>query len=51
MAKDEKLLKIFKYNLDLHRITTGWIDDTCPDELLEEFFNEESEIKIYELKK
>lgn len=50
MAKDEKLLKIFKYNLDLHRITTGWIDDTCPDELLEEFFNEESEIKIYELK-
>ena len=50
LAKDEKLLKIFKYNLDLHRITTGWIDDTCPDELLDEFFLENSEIKIHDLK-
>ena len=50
LARDEKLLKIFKYNLDLHRITTGWIDDTCPNDLLEEFFNERSEIKIQDLK-
>ena len=50
LAKDDKLLKIFKYELDLHRITTGWIDGTCPEELLEEFFREEDEIKIYDLK-
>jgi uracil-DNA glycosylase len=50
LAKDEKLLKIFKYNLDLHRITTGWLDDNCPNELLEEFFIETSEIKIQNLK-
>jgi DNA polymerase len=50
LARDERLLKIFKYNLDLHRITTGWIDDTCPDDLLNTFFEELSEIKIHELK-
>jgi DNA polymerase I-like protein with 3'-5' exonuclease and polymerase domains len=50
LAKDEKLLKIFKYELDLHRITTGWIEGTCPEDLLEEFFNETSEIKIYDLR-
>jgi uracil-DNA glycosylase len=50
LARDEKLLKIFKYNLDLHRITTGWIDGTCPDGLLEEFFECQDEIKIYALK-
>jgi uracil-DNA glycosylase len=50
LARDEKLLKIFKYELDLHRITTGWIDGTSPDDLLEEFFNIEDEIKIYELR-
>jgi|ERR1039458_3467013 DNA polymerase len=50
LARDERLLKIFKYELDLHRITTGWIDGTCPEGLLQDFFDEESEIKIYELK-
>jgi DNA polymerase len=50
LAKDEKLLKIFKYELDLHRITTGWLNGTCPDGLLSEFFEETSEIKLYDLK-
>ena len=50
LAKDEKLLKIFKYNLDLHRITTGWIDSTCPDNLLNLFFDTQDEIKIHELR-
>lgn len=39
LARDEKLLKIFKYNLDLHRITTGWIDGNAPDDLLNSFFD------------
>jgi uracil-DNA glycosylase family 4 len=50
LGKDEKLLKIFKYELDLHRITTGWLNDCCPDELLQQFFEETSEIKIYALR-
>lgn len=39
LARDEKLQQIFRYDLDIHRITTGWIDANCPDDLLEEFFN------------
>jgi uracil-DNA glycosylase family 4 len=50
LARDEKLLKIFKYDLDLHRITTGWLNGNCPDDLLTQFFEETSEIKIFELK-
>ena len=43
LARDERLLKIFKYEGDLHRITKGWIDGTCPDEILNKFFDEENE--------
>jgi len=50
LADDKRLLKIFKYELDLHRITTGWMDGTSPDALLSEFFDEDDEIKIYDLK-
>jgi DNA polymerase len=50
LAQDERLLKIFKYNLDLHRITAGWILDSCPDELLNLFFEEIEECKIFQLK-
>ncbi len=41
LARDARLLKIFKYDLDLHRITTAWIDNNAPDSLLDEFFKEE----------
>ena len=51
LAADEKLLRIFKYDLDLHRITTGWIDGNCPDELLQAFFEETKEENILILKK
>lgn len=51
LARDEKLKKIFKYNLDVHRITYGWIDSCCPDDLLALFFAETNEDKIQELKK
>jgi uracil-DNA glycosylase family 4 len=51
LARDERLLKIFKYDLDLHRITTGWIEGVCPDDLLNEFFNETDGEKIHELKR
>lgn len=50
LAKDDKLLKIFKYDLDLHRITTGWIDGTSPDILLDQFFKTEDEEILRELK-
>jgi uracil-DNA glycosylase len=51
LADDAKLLKIFKYNLDLHRITKGWLDDVCPDNLLNQFFLEEGEINLQILRK
>lgn len=51
LARDEKLLKIFRYNLDLHRITTGWIDGNCPNELLDIFFKEENEEECWKLRK
>jgi len=41
LAKDEKLQKIFTFEVDIHRVTKGWIDGTCPD--LTEFFNEKDE--------
>lgn len=50
LAKDEKLLKIFKYDLDLHRITTAWLDGTAPEEDLNEFFNCCVEDEILRLK-
>lgn len=50
LAKDERLLKIFKYDLDLHRITTAWIDNTAPDEKLNEFFLCEDTERILVLK-
>jgi DNA polymerase I-like protein with 3'-5' exonuclease and polymerase domains len=40
LAKDAKLLKIFEYNLDLHRITYAWVKSIAPDGLLNEFFIE-----------
>lgn len=36
LARDERLLKIFKYGIDKHRVTAGWIFDCCPS--LDEFF-------------
>jgi uracil-DNA glycosylase len=50
LARDERLLKIFKYDLDLHRITTVWIDGTAPDDLLGQFFGEDDRDKILCLK-
>lgn len=49
LADDARLLKIFKYELDLHRITAGWIEDSCPEDLLEVFYNEENEERIKEI--
>jgi uracil-DNA glycosylase len=51
LAADEKLQRIFRYDLDIHRITAGWIDGNCPDELLQAFFEEEKEDNILILKK
>lgn len=50
LARDEKLLKIFKYNLDLHRITKAWIDSLHID-LLEEFFINDNDLLCQELSK
>jgi DNA polymerase I-like protein with 3'-5' exonuclease and polymerase domains len=38
LARDEKMKKMFKYGIDLHRVTTGWLINSCPDDLLELFF-------------
>lgn len=38
LANDLKLLKLFKYGVDIHRVTAGWIFSRCPD--LNPFFNE-----------
>lgn len=51
LARDEKLLKIFEYGLDLHRITYAWIKGIGPNELIEEFYKETDELKIRELAK
>lgn len=47
LAKDERLLKMFKYGVDIHRVTAGWIWDRTPD--LNPFFNETDEEKIRKL--
>lgn len=39
LAKDERLLKLFKYGVDIHRVTAGWIWDRVPNELLQLFFD------------
>lgn len=50
LAKDKRLIKIFEYDLDIHRITTGWIFGTCPNDLLNEFFNETNHERCKELR-
>lgn len=47
LARDEKLLKMFRFEVDVHRVTKGWIDGTCPS--LKEFFQEEDEVKCKEM--
>jgi uracil-DNA glycosylase len=39
LARDTKLLKMFEYGIDIHRVTEGWISNICPDNLLDEFFS------------
>lgn len=43
LARDDKLKKMFDYGLDVHRVTTGWIDGTCPDDELASFFSEQDD--------
>lgn len=38
LARDDKLLKMFKYEVDVHSVTEGWIENCAPNELLEQFF-------------
>lgn len=42
LANDPRLIKIFKYNVDIHRVTAGWIDNTSPEGLLMMFYNNEN---------
>jgi uracil-DNA glycosylase family 4 len=39
LADDEKLLKMFKYGVDIHRVTSAWLENR-PIPLLEVFFKE-----------
>lgn len=38
LSNDEKSKLMYEFGLDKHRITAGWIFDSCPDDLLLEFF-------------
>lgn len=40
LANDAKLLKAFKYNLDIHRLTYSWIIDLSLNGLLEKFWEQ-----------
>jgi len=49
LANDTKLNKMFSYGVDVHLVTTGWIEGCSPDELLDEFFALEDVTAIKEL--
>jgi uracil-DNA glycosylase family 4 len=51
LARDVRLLKAFKYDIDIHRLTKAWIDFSAPDELFGQFLNEECEERCLELSK
>lgn len=51
LSRDARLIKIFKYNIDVHRVTTGWIEGNCPDELLNRFYLVEDHEECIELAK
>jgi uracil-DNA glycosylase family 4 len=38
LADDFRLLKAFKYDIDIHRLTASWIFGNSPEELLDEFW-------------
>jgi len=38
LANDLRLIKAFKYNVDIHRLTKAWIDFNSPDDLLSQFW-------------
>jgi len=42
LARDEKLLKMFTYGVDIHRVTASWIAGLSVS-LLEQFFREPNE--------
>jgi DNA polymerase-1 len=44
LARDQKLLKMFDYQVDIHRVTAAWVEDTAPDGLLQSFFNAPPEL-------
>lgn len=41
LARDEKLLKMFEYGVDIHRVTSAWVKGARV-ECLEDFFREDS---------
>lgn len=38
LARDAKMLKMFEYNVDIHRMTYSWIVGNTPDALVRAFF-------------
>lgn len=42
LARDLKGQLIYKYKIDKHRVTAGWIFDRTPDKLLNDFFDNPS---------
>lgn len=50
LAKDEKLQKMFKWGLDIHRITSDMIENLWRGPELELFFNETNEVELKRLK-
>lgn len=38
LARDEKLMKMFQYGVDVHCVTSNWVNRICDDSLLNQFF-------------
>lgn len=49
LARDKRLIKIFKYGVDIHSVTYGWMENLCPDALLEKFYIEEDNARCITL--
>lgn len=51
LARDEKLLKMFEFGVDVHCVTQNWIKRVMDDKLLNQFFSEPFDIECKKLAK
>lgn len=51
LARDYKMLKMFDYKVDIHRMTAAWVEGNAPDDLINSFLDEEEIDTIWQLSK